>query len=254
MRWMHSPVWAAIPTLQRCTSACTSGLAAAAGVVASGTHARPYFISSSAQAEAASPGAAASEPALIRDFAIIAHIDHGKTTLVDRLLSQCGQAVSEDRVMDSNSLERERGGCPFLAACTSSSGPYADAPCQAARAESNTQPQHLQCQSLAAAGWLLLLHSEATEPVSSAHVIQLLLHRAPAHLSTAWNGLFITPSCMHQASVQYAHHSSAPHQLSCFMLPTLHLLTLLTMPPCCHLLQASPSCPSTPPLLIRGTP
>src|ERR1700742_2630105 len=49
----------------------------------------------------------------IRNIAIIAHVDHGKTTLVDAMLKQSGifranEAV-EDRVMDSNDLERERG-------------------------------------------------------------------------------------------------------------------------------------------------
>src|ERR687894_684807 len=50
---------------------------------------------------------------LIRNLAIIAHVDHGKTTLVDQMLRQAGafranQQV-EERVMDSNPLERERG-------------------------------------------------------------------------------------------------------------------------------------------------
>ena len=49
----------------------------------------------------------------VRNIAIIAHVDHGKTTLVDRLLQQSGtlgeRAAAPERVMDSNELERERG-------------------------------------------------------------------------------------------------------------------------------------------------
>jgi len=52
-------------------------------------------------------------PQAIRNIAIIAHVDHGKTTLVDAMLRQSGafrpNEVLVDRVMDSNELERERG-------------------------------------------------------------------------------------------------------------------------------------------------
>ncbi len=62
------------------------------------------------------------DPQKIRNIAIIAHVDHGKTTLIDNILKQSGSFREneqvEERVMDSNDMEKERG-ITILAKCTS---------------------------------------------------------------------------------------------------------------------------------------
>lgn len=56
----------------------------------------------------------------LRNLAIIAHVDHGKTTLVDRMLRQCDVSVEGERLLDCNALERERG-ITIFSKCTSMS-------------------------------------------------------------------------------------------------------------------------------------
>src|SRR5580658_9889530 len=70
----------------------------------------------------APPPAPNAAPMSLRNIAIIAHVDHGKTTLVDQLLAQSGvfrdNEAKVERAMDSNDQERERG-ITILAKCTS---------------------------------------------------------------------------------------------------------------------------------------
>ncbi|KAG2600766.1 hypothetical protein PVAP13_5KG542300 [Panicum virgatum] len=90
----------------------THSLSHASSPSALGSSLLRRLYSSAAASTAASPGLTPSgvmDPSRIRNVAVIAHVDHGKTTLMDRLLRQCGADIPHERAMDSISLERERG-------------------------------------------------------------------------------------------------------------------------------------------------
>nr|XP_010924386.1 uncharacterized protein LOC105047249 isoform X2 [Elaeis guineensis] len=67
------------------------------------------FSTAAARASAADATGSSLDPSRLRNVAVIAHVDHGKTTLMDRLLRQCGADIPHERALDSISLERERG-------------------------------------------------------------------------------------------------------------------------------------------------
>ncbi|KAG5551996.1 hypothetical protein RHGRI_010171 [Rhododendron griersonianum] len=69
---------------------------------------RAFSSAATAPAPATAPGGAL-DPSRLRNVAVIAHVDHGKTTLMDRLLRQCGEDIAHERALDSITLERERG-------------------------------------------------------------------------------------------------------------------------------------------------
>lgn len=72
-------------------------------------YALPRCFSAVAGAAAAAAPGSSLDPNRLRNVAVIAHVDHGKTTLMDRLLRQCGADIPHERALDSISLERERG-------------------------------------------------------------------------------------------------------------------------------------------------
>ncbi|XP_042057204.1 50S ribosomal subunit assembly factor BipA-like [Salvia splendens] len=103
-----------------CSAAARKSLSSSS---ASANYRKPYVFSlasglarpfSSSTAASTSPSTANDpatvvDPSRLRNVAVIAHVDHGKTTLMDRLLRQCGADIPHERALDSISLERERG-------------------------------------------------------------------------------------------------------------------------------------------------
>ena len=118
-RLTHGPH--ALPSRRRFVYCAAQSTAAATGATRRRIPVTFAYLSTGARNSRRAP-ARQSQPMKLRNIAIIAHVDHGKTTLVDRLLQQSGafrenQRVAE-RVMDSNDLERERG-ITILAKATS---------------------------------------------------------------------------------------------------------------------------------------
>lgn len=70
---------------------------------------RSFSVAAATSAAAATAPGGALDPNRLRNVAVIAHVDHGKTTLMDRLLRQCGADIPHERALDSNQLEKERG-------------------------------------------------------------------------------------------------------------------------------------------------
>src|SRR2546430_13502472 len=100
----------------------------------------------------------------IRNVSIIAHVDHGKTTLVDALLRQSGAGRAnqqmDERVMDSNDLEKERGITIFA---------------------KNTSIRYLVNEPVALGH---LVHHEATHTASDAEPLAAFLHPSAVKINT----------------------------------------------------------------------
>jgi hypothetical protein len=87
------------------SAAAASAAAAAFPLAAAPTAAPPAGLARAYSSSTNGPV----DASLIRNWCIAAHVDHGKTTLFDRLLSACDVTLTAERAMDSGALERERG-------------------------------------------------------------------------------------------------------------------------------------------------